>query len=120
MAESSPQPGVTVVGATRHRLRDGYHLFLRARWPVAITFIVVTYLGINAVFALAYLAFGGVVNTRTHSFWDVGTDDTSLQPVHARRRYADQEILWGARHADVLGEDSAGNLVLDVRKLHEV
>jgi inward rectifier potassium channel len=50
----------------------------------------------------------------------VGTDDTSLQPVHARRRYLDSEILWGARHADVLSEDDAGNVILDVRKFHDV
>jgi inward rectifier potassium channel len=28
----------------------------------------------------------------------VGTDDTSLQPVHARRHYSHNEVLWGARH----------------------
>jgi inward rectifier potassium channel len=50
----------------------------------------------------------------------VGTDDTSLQPVHARTQYTDRDILWGARHADVLSEDDAGNLVLDIRKFHEV
>jgi inward rectifier potassium channel len=50
----------------------------------------------------------------------VGTDDTSLQPVHARRRYLTKDILWGARHADVLSEDDAGNLILDVRRFHEV
>jgi inward rectifier potassium channel len=50
----------------------------------------------------------------------VGTDDTSLQPVHARRTYVDKEILWGARHADVLSEDDKGNLTLDVREFHHV
>jgi inward rectifier potassium channel len=50
----------------------------------------------------------------------VGTDDTSLQPVHARRTYVDKELLWGARHADVLSEDAQGNLVLDVREFHHV
>jgi inward rectifier potassium channel len=50
----------------------------------------------------------------------VGTDDTSLQPVHARRRYADTDIVWGARHADVLSEDGNGNLILDVRKFHDI
>jgi inward rectifier potassium channel len=50
----------------------------------------------------------------------VGTDDTSLQPVHARWRYLASEILWGARHTDVLSEDDAGNLILDVRKFHDV
>ena len=49
----------------------------------------------------------------------VGTDDTSLQPVHARRRYTAGEILWGARHSDVLTEDDAGNLVMDVRRFHD-
>ena len=50
----------------------------------------------------------------------VGTDDTSLQPVHARHRYLDSEIQWGARHADVLSEDEDGNLTLDVRKFDDV
>ncbi len=49
-----------------------------------------------------------------------GTDDTSLQPVHARRRYTMKDILWGARHADVLRELPDGRLELDVRKFNEV
>src|SRR5262249_30477771 len=31
-----------------------------------------------------------------------GVDDTSLQPVHAQKVYSDSEVLWGARHADIL------------------
>jgi inward rectifier potassium channel len=50
----------------------------------------------------------------------VGTDDTSLQPVHARRRYQEHEILWGARHADILTEDESGHIILDVRRFHDV
>jgi inward rectifier potassium channel len=50
----------------------------------------------------------------------VGTDDTSLQPVHARKRYTDHEIIWGARHADILTEDGGGNLILDVRRFHDI
>src|SRR6185295_3592440 len=34
----------------------------------------------------------------------VGTDDTSLQPVHARHGYQPTDLLWGARLADVLSE----------------
>ena len=49
----------------------------------------------------------------------VGTDDTSLQPVHARRRYEEQESSWGARHADILTEDAEGNIVVDVRRFHD-
>lgn len=50
----------------------------------------------------------------------VGTDDTSMQLVHARKTYVDREVVWGARHADVLSEDSAGNIVLDVRRFHDI
>lgn len=49
----------------------------------------------------------------------VGTDDTSLQSVHARHRYVDDDILWGARHADILTEREDGMLVLDVRRFHD-
>ncbi len=48
----------------------------------------------------------------------VGTDDTSLQPVHARTRYTDAEVLWGARHADILSEGADGRLTLDIRRFH--
>jgi inward rectifier potassium channel len=47
-----------------------------------------------------------------------GIDDTSMQPVHARRRYDHGEIVWGARHADVLTEDAAGRIILDMRRFH--
>jgi inward rectifier potassium channel len=49
----------------------------------------------------------------------VGTDDTSLQQVHARARYLDADILWGARHADVLSEGPDGRLTLDIRRFDE-
>jgi inward rectifier potassium channel len=278
MAATTTQEGVTVIGAPHQRFRDVYYLFLRISWWWAIAWIVGIYLALNAVFAAVYLALGGVVNVRPHSFWDafcfsvqtmgtigygsmyptsvganvvmvtesvvsllvtalatglvfakfsrssarvafsrhavigpmdgvptlmirvgnergnaileatirvalmrtehlkegtvfyrmvdlkltrdrspamsrswtvmhpidaasplhgvtpesaakdeveilanvVGTDDTSLQPVHARRTYVDKEILWGARHADVLSEDKEGRLTLDVREFHNV
>jgi inward rectifier potassium channel len=49
----------------------------------------------------------------------VGVDDTSLQPVHARHRYEANDILWGARHADILSEDDKGNVILDIRRFHD-
>jgi inward rectifier potassium channel len=49
----------------------------------------------------------------------MGTDDTSLQPVHARRHYGHDEVIWGARHADVLTELPDGSIVLDLRKFHD-
>lgn len=50
----------------------------------------------------------------------VGTDDTSLQPVHARHRYTTDEIVWGARLADVLSELPDGKLQLDLNHFHTV
>jgi inward rectifier potassium channel len=50
----------------------------------------------------------------------VGVDDTSYQPVHARQNYEHGELVWGARHADVLSEDPAGDLVLDVSRFHDL
>ncbi|MFO0590770.1 MAG: ion channel [Polyangiaceae bacterium] len=50
----------------------------------------------------------------------IGTDDTSLQPVHARHDYSDGEILWGMRHADILSEREDGRIVLDLNRFHDV
>jgi inward rectifier potassium channel len=279
MAAPPPQtPEVVVLGAPRTTLRDFYHLFLRARWSVALGAIVGVYLALNMLFALAYLTSGGIGNARPGSLFDafcfsvqtigtigygamypinraanliviaesvtslvvtalatglvfakfsrsnarvafanhpvigpmdgvptlmlrvgnergnqileatirvalmrterlkegttfyrmydlrlarerspamsrswtvlhtvtedsplwgatpeslefddvellvtvVGVDDTSLQPVHARKRYTSGDIVWGARHADILHEDPLGTLVIDLTKFHEV
>jgi inward rectifier potassium channel len=50
----------------------------------------------------------------------IGIDDTSLQQVHARARYLDRDVVWGARHADILSEDSNGNIIADVRRFDEI
>jgi len=50
----------------------------------------------------------------------VGTDDTSLQPVHGRHRYLDTDVAWGARHADILSERDDGQIQMDVRKFHDI
>ncbi len=49
-----------------------------------------------------------------------GTDETSLQPVHARHRYERKNMLWGARMADILRELPDGRLELDVRKFDSI
>ena len=49
----------------------------------------------------------------------IGIDDTSLQPVHARHTYVDEDILFGARHADVLSENADGSITLDLRRFHD-
>jgi inward rectifier potassium channel len=277
-ARLPPAPEIVVLGAPRTTLRDFYHLFLRARWSAALGSIVGAYLGLNAIFAFAYLTSGGVANAQPGSLFDafcfsvqtigtigygamyptnrvanliviaesvtslvvtalatglvfakfsrssarvafaehpvigpmdgvptlmlrvgnergnqileatirvslvrterlkegttfyrmydlrlarerspamtrswtvlhpvaedsplwgatpeslerdevellvtvVGVDDTSLQPVHARKRYLSSDIIWGARHADILHEDPLGTLVIDLTKFHEV
>jgi len=50
----------------------------------------------------------------------VGLDDITMQPVHASYRYFSRDVLWGARHADILSESPDGNLVLDLGKFHDV
>jgi inward rectifier potassium channel len=50
----------------------------------------------------------------------MGLDDTSYQPVHAQSVYSDGAIVWGARLADVLSEEANGDVVLDLRKFHEI
>jgi len=49
-----------------------------------------------------------------------GIDETSMQPVHARKRYVDQDILFGVRYADMLSTRADGTLVLDVTRFHEL
>jgi inward rectifier potassium channel len=50
----------------------------------------------------------------------VGTDDTSLQPVHARHRYQIENVVWGSRHADVLSELPDGQLQMDLSRFHDM
>jgi len=50
----------------------------------------------------------------------VGTDDTSLQPVNGRVRYKLEDIVWGARLADVLSELPDGRLQLDIGKFDAI
>jgi inward rectifier potassium channel len=50
----------------------------------------------------------------------IGLDDITMQPVHAGYRYFARDVLWGARHADILSESADGNLVLDLAKFHDV
>ena len=50
----------------------------------------------------------------------VGLDDILMQTVHASHRYFASQIVWGARHADVLSEAPSGDLILDLRKFHDI
>ena len=65
-----PVPPVRILGAPPTPLRDIYHAFLKARWWQAIGGIVVAYMLLNALFALAYRFVGGIANARSDSYAD--------------------------------------------------
>jgi inward rectifier potassium channel len=48
-----------------------------------------------------------------------GTDETSVQPIFASHTYFEDEVRFGARHADILDE-SKGYLRIDFTKFHDV
>jgi inward rectifier potassium channel len=50
----------------------------------------------------------------------VGLDDTSMQMIHASHRYYANQIIFDAKHADILTEGEDGALTLDLRKFHDV
>ena len=43
-----------------------------------------------------------------------GVDQTTLQPVHAIKRYEDKDVRFGQRHADMTSVAADGTFVLDV------
>jgi inward rectifier potassium channel len=49
-----------------------------------------------------------------------GTDELSVQRLHAQTRYEANLVRWGARHADMLSERPDGKLRLDLSQFHEV
>jgi inward rectifier potassium channel len=61
---------IRVIGARRAGLRDAYHALLRMAWWRVIALIALVFLLLNAIFALLYLAVGGVANARPGSFLD--------------------------------------------------
>jgi inward rectifier potassium channel len=68
------QPGadyeIRVVGARKTPLRDFYHALLRLPWWMTIAAIGGSFLVANAIFAVAYLAVGGVGHAESGSFLD--------------------------------------------------
>lgn len=61
---------VTVIGAERALLGDLHHRFLRIPWWLALSSIVCFFLGVNALFAVAYQLVGGVVGVGQGGFLD--------------------------------------------------
>jgi len=61
---------IVVVGDKRSPLRDFYHSLLQRPWRVTIATITAVFLVANALFALGYLATGGVGHAQRGSFAD--------------------------------------------------
>jgi inward rectifier potassium channel len=49
-----------------------------------------------------------------------GLDETIGQAIHARHRYSPDDIVWNARHADVLTIEPDGTRTLDYAAFHDV
>ena len=49
-----------------------------------------------------------------------GTDETSLQPVHARKNWSFKNLVWGARLSDVITETTPTDIVLDLRRFDDL
>jgi len=62
---------IRIIGARKAGPRDAYHALLRMPWWRVIAIIASVFLGLNAIFALLYMAVGGVANARPGSFLDV-------------------------------------------------
>jgi inward rectifier potassium channel len=50
----------------------------------------------------------------------IGLDETSSQTLHAQGRYDHKQIVWGARHADVLSELPDGRLQVDLSQFNKI
>jgi len=47
-------------------------------------------------------------------------DEGSSQPVHARRSYRAEEIVWNARFADMFVQTRDGRAGIDVRRISDL
>jgi inward rectifier potassium channel len=48
-----------------------------------------------------------------------GIDETLSQTIHARHLYAAEDIQWGRRLADILGQTASGTTVFDYARFHD-
>jgi len=49
-----------------------------------------------------------------------GLDETFAQTIHARGSYTPDEIIWGARLADIFTRDATGRPVIDYTHFHDI
>ncbi len=50
----------------------------------------------------------------------VGLDDTTMQPCYGTHRWYAHNVRWNARHVDILIEEDASTLVLDISRFHDL
>jgi inward rectifier potassium channel len=62
--------GFQIIGGEKTPLRDFYHLLLQKPWWLTFAVIAGVFLVANTIFALAYLAVGGVAHAAAGSFLD--------------------------------------------------
>ena len=71
VSRGSTRSPVLKLGLRRNPLRDFYHFWLTTAWPGLVAIIIGGYVGVNALFALAYLALGdSIESARPGSFAD--------------------------------------------------
>jgi inward rectifier potassium channel len=62
---------IVAIGLRRQPGKDLYHSLLTASWKRLFALVALAYLGVNAVFAGAYLALGNAIESaRAGDFWD--------------------------------------------------
>ncbi|HUJ27182.1 MAG TPA: ion channel [Myxococcales bacterium] len=61
---------LALYGLHRGFFEDLYHSWLASSWRRVFAVVIVLYLAVNAVFAAAYMAAGGIENARPHSYAD--------------------------------------------------
>lgn len=59
---------IRVVGAKQSLFGDWYYDLLRMKWANLLGFIFLVVMSVNALFAVGYVAVGGVTNMKAHSY----------------------------------------------------
>lgn len=96
-----------VIGDERRPLRDLYHTFLQAPWPVSLAMIAGAFLVMNLGFATVYMATGGVAGS-TGSF--LNSLSFSVQTM-ATIGYGDMHPATSAAHIAIIAESMLGLIV---------
>jgi inward rectifier potassium channel len=105
----APSYRIETVGAPRTPLRDAYHAFLRIAWWQAIGLIVCAYLLLNALFAGAYVAIGGIHDAAAGSFIDAYYFSAQTLGTIG---YGDMYPMTRAANAVVVVESITGLIVM--------